>query len=73
MELTITEAIQNLEDIKKLYTWSTGADAAIDMAIEALKENDIKPFTVEYQSAYMQGWREGRKKLVETVENAVCD
>lgn len=73
MELTIKEAIQNLEDIKKLYTWSTGADAAIDMAIEALKEKEIKPFTVVYRDAYMHGWRDGRKKLVETVENAVCD
>ena len=36
--MTETEAIKNLEDIKRMYTWSTGADDALDMAIEALKK-----------------------------------
>ena len=35
--MTENEAIKNIEDIKRLYTWSTGADDALDMAIEALK------------------------------------
>lgn len=35
--MTEAEAIKNLEDIKRMYTWSTGADDALDMAIEALK------------------------------------
>lgn len=47
MELTIKEAIQNLEDIKNKYTWSSGADAAIDMAIEALREKEVRDANID--------------------------
>lgn len=36
--ITIEQAIQNIMDIKDMYTWSTGADEALDMAIQALRE-----------------------------------
>ena len=36
--ITIEQAIQNIMDIKSMYTWSTGADEALDMAIQALRE-----------------------------------
>ena len=36
--MTNEEAIRNLQDIKNLYTWSSGADDALDMAIKSLKE-----------------------------------
>lgn len=31
------QAIENLEEIKRMYTWSSGADEALDMAIKALR------------------------------------
>lgn len=34
--ITIEQAIQNIMDIKSMYTWSIGADEALDMAIQAL-------------------------------------
>jgi len=36
--ITIEQAIQNIIDIKNMYTWSTGADEALDMAVYALRE-----------------------------------
>ena len=36
--ITIEQAIQNIMDIKSMYTWSTGADEALDMAIQALRK-----------------------------------
>lgn len=36
--ITIEQAIQNIMDIKDRYTWSTGADEALDMAVYALRE-----------------------------------
>ena len=36
--ITIEQAIQNIMDIKSMYTWSTGADEALDMAISALEK-----------------------------------
>lgn len=38
--ITIEQAIQNIMDIKDMYTWSTGADEALDMAIQALTRED---------------------------------
>ena len=34
--MTTEQAIRNLQDIKSMYTWSSGADEALDLAIEAL-------------------------------------
>jgi len=36
--ITIEQAIQNIMDIKSRYTWSIGADEALDMAVYALRE-----------------------------------
>ena len=44
--MTKEQAIQNLRDIKNLYTWSTGADDALDMAIKALREQ--QDITIEW-------------------------
>ena len=38
--ITIEQAIQNIIDIKNMYTWSTGAEEALDMAIQALTRED---------------------------------
>ena len=34
-------------------------------------EGKIKPCTAEYQRVYMQGWNEGRRKLLEKMEDEV--
>lgn len=41
--MNIEQAVQNLEDIKSKYTWSIGADGALDMAISALRAQNLQP------------------------------
>lgn len=36
--MTNEQAIENIQTIKELYTWSSGADEALEMAIQALQE-----------------------------------
>ena len=38
--ITVEQAIQNIIDIKNMYTWSIGADEALDMAISALQAQE---------------------------------
>ena len=40
--MNIEQAVQNLEDIKSKYTWSIGADGALDMAISALRAQNLQ-------------------------------
>ena len=40
--MNIEQAIKNLEDIKSKYTWSIGADVALDMAISALRAQNLQ-------------------------------
>lgn len=44
--MTTEQAIENIETIKGMYLWSTGADEALDMAKKAL-ERQIPKKTLE--------------------------
>ena len=62
--ITIEQAIQNIMDIKDMYTWSTGADEALDMAVYALtRENETRQMLeAEKNKAYFRSkdYRDGR-------------
>ena len=62
--ITIEQAIQNIMDIKAMYTWSTGADEALDMAVQALTREDEtrQMLEAEKNKAYCRSvdYRDGR-------------
>ena len=62
--ITIEQAIRNIPDIKNMYTWSTGADEALDMAVQALTREDEtrRMLEAEKNKAYCRSedYRSGR-------------
>ena len=50
----------------------TRADAWAVKEIEHALEQPIDKFSSEYHKIYMQGWNDGRRKLVEAMEREIA-
>lgn len=45
--MTTEQAIENIETVKKMYVWSTGADEAFDMAKKVLLKQIPKKIVID--------------------------
>ena len=57
---------KNTKEIDEAYRTLSEALVIIES-----KEREIKPCTEEYRRVYMQGWNEGRRKLVAAMEKEI--
>lgn len=50
--MTREQVVQNLTDIKNKYTWSSGADEALDVAMQAVNFREVYEQTIKEVNRY---------------------